>query len=252
MKHHKYICREIDLKFRLFYQVIILFKCLCTPYRIAEISHFKLPCSPQIHALFTISTRWCMSKVKTISCTLLASKLLIINTCVGPSQVNLKPLCEWTYDFLWIFEVAKKSHYFKTWPSSKTIVGVLDPAQFVTLFQAIDRLLTSGTVLLRNCLSVLFSDAATFQTQKKVLRYIQYLFMVKTTHRKEKTKEVGWLCAAEACTLDAFKTLAYVFKTLPRGRFYSPISGLMEDKEKFGKRRNWSLCLPNDSICERK
>ena len=84
------------------------------------------------------------------------------------------------------FRSCKKSHYFKTWPSSKTIVGVLDLAQFVSSFPD-----TSGTALLRKCLSVLFSDAETFQTQKKVLRYIQYILMVKMTHRKEKDERSG-------------------------------------------------------------
>ena len=58
--------------------------------------------------------------------------------------------------FFMNFRSCKKSHYFKTWPSSKTIVGVLDLAQFVTSFQAIDSLLTSGTALLRKFVCVVF------------------------------------------------------------------------------------------------
>ena len=64
----------------------------------------------------------------------------------------------------------------------------------MTSYQDIDILLTSGTALLKKCLSVLFSDAETFQIQKKVLHYIQYIFMVKTKMVKKKTEEVG-LCS---------------------------------------------------------
>ena len=62
----------------------------------------------------------------------------------------------------------------------------------MTSFLAIDRLLTSGITLLRKCLSVLFSDTETFQTQGIALHPISFYGKDDPQKRKRRKKWVDF------------------------------------------------------------